>query len=441
MDNMKAYGDTNKGLKRENNQDTILVNDRMGLFIVADGMGGHAHGEVASQMTAKSINDCLTQGLLNASPDEIGNQAFLEDQIRSAIIEANTRVLEASRENPRQEVMGTTVSVLLIRDGWGHTGHVGDSRIYRLRDGSFTRLTKDHTQAQELVDAELLSENEAENHRLSHVLTRAVGSSPKIAVDIDSFEIGENDTYLLASDGLFRVLNESAVHSVLLKQTGLEEKGRELIRNTLDGGAPDNVSVILVQPGAKARRRTREKRSNWRIAAMLFALALYASICAALLLNYGKTSSPRSAGKSAAQKNVAPTQAKPEPATTEQIIKDGGQSVSISDKQQKPTDAAQGTQSSLPAKGEGIAKDNRPPCVQGRTESPNAAPRKETIPSLKTEPISRTEKKSTPAADKVPADVKPGPVIIKKQLQEKLSSAPEQTKNDSTEPSGPANGK
>jgi serine/threonine protein phosphatase PrpC len=272
---VKAYGESNKGLKRENNQDSIFRNPDLGLFIIADGMGGHAHGEIASSMAVEIINDSLTGDFLNASEEELSNLEFIENQIKKAIGDANMMVLERWQNiPPGGQVMGTTVSMVLFRDKIAYTGHVGDSRIYRLRKGLFEALTKDHTQAQELVDAELLSQDEAENHRLSHILTRAVGASERVLPDVGHAEIEADDLFLLASDGLFRVLSADNVCIVMVGRGTLEEKGRELIQKTLDGGAPDNVSVIVVEPGLPAVSWVRRIRERLGLKAAVLTLAI-----------------------------------------------------------------------------------------------------------------------------------------------------------------------
>jgi PPM family protein phosphatase len=243
---MIAYGLTDRGCKREKNEDSILLNDQINLYIVADGMGGHMLGEVASQTAVKVINRAIEQNILNGDLLSLKKDEYIKEMLTEALTEANKEIYNYSQKLSERAIMGTTVSVALIRNEKIYIAHVGDSRIYRLRKGNLEKLTRDHNKAQELVDACLLKEEEAENHSSSHILIRAIGSSDSVMPDITVQNINNGDQFLLSTDGIFRVLNSDTVKDIMLKAVPIEQKCRLLIDKTLEGGAPDNVSVIIV---------------------------------------------------------------------------------------------------------------------------------------------------------------------------------------------------
>jgi protein phosphatase len=248
---MKACGQTDKGCKREKNEDSILLNDRINLYIVADGMGGHMLGEVASQIAVRAINETIEKDILNQDSLSLKKDEYIKEILGEALTKANKEIYDYSQKLSEETIMGTTVSAALIRNNKLYIAHVGDSRIYRLRKGNLKKLTKDHNKAQEFVDAGLLKEEEAENHRSSHILTRALGSSDSVMPAITVHDIKNDDKFLLSTDGLFRVLNTDAVKDIMVNKLSLEEKCGMLIEKTLEGGAPDNVSVIIIEPTPK----------------------------------------------------------------------------------------------------------------------------------------------------------------------------------------------
>lgn len=248
---MKSFGLTDTGKKREKNEDSIRVDDSLGLYIVADGMGGHMLGEVASQTAVDTLKDSIETALLSSDTAALKQDDHIFTLLREAVIEANRKIYEYSQNLPRKGIMGTTVSLGLVRNGKIYMAHVGDSRIYRLRKDSIEKLTKDHSKAQELVDAGLLKEEEADSHRSSHVLTKALGSSESVVPDISVQEIRNGDSFLFSTDGMFRVLDISAVKNVLISKAAIEKKCEVLLERTLEGGAPDNVSLIILEPSKK----------------------------------------------------------------------------------------------------------------------------------------------------------------------------------------------
>jgi protein phosphatase len=242
---------TDIGLVRETNQDAIFVDDS--LAIVADGMGGHAAGEVASAMTIDSVYE-----------------GFLMDQsvegLHHAIESANTAVLREARDNPNRFGMGTTiVAVGLTRDKMGVVSptmfHVGDSRVYQLRDGALRQLTEDHSVAEEWVRMGRLTPEEALNHPRRHQLTRGVGVEDTIDIDVMSINAQPGDRILLCSDGLSNELSPEGIVRLASAPVPLDQAVNGLIETAKQSGGRDNISAILlefdeVEVATKPIRRT-----------------------------------------------------------------------------------------------------------------------------------------------------------------------------------------
>ena len=240
---MDAYGVTDRGIGRETNQDSIALDNSIMLYMVADGMGGHAMGEVASQKAVATVTSVVHENITSYDNESLKQDEPVLSMMREALSAANREIYEYSRG----ETMGTTLSTAHFSNGKLYIAHIGDSRIYRLRRGVLEALTEDHTEAWALVKEGRLSPENAENHRLSHVLTKALGSSKTASPDLKSFGVKDGDIYLLSSDGLFRVVSPEEVRGVLGKDINPEEKCNELLKYALDRGAPDNVSVIIVE--------------------------------------------------------------------------------------------------------------------------------------------------------------------------------------------------
>lgn len=227
---------THVGLKRKINEDSILVETQRGLWVVADGMGGHESGEVASGMVVETIRALALDGAL----DDAVDQAI--DALRGV----NRRLIELARAQEREKSIGTTVVGVAIADGLFRCFWAGDSRAYLLRDGQLARLSRDHSLVQDLVDAGMLKPEEAEGHANSNVITRAVGVAEKLDVDVIGGGVMPGDQFLLASDGLTRVVDDGEL-SAELRCGSLEQVADNLVERVLERGAPDNVSLIIVQ--------------------------------------------------------------------------------------------------------------------------------------------------------------------------------------------------
>jgi serine/threonine protein phosphatase PrpC len=224
---------THVGLKRKINEDSILAATERGLWAVADGMGGHDAGEVASTM--------VTDALRNLPP------ARGVDALAAAAVEAlravNSELIALAGS---RRTIGTTVVALAIAEGAFRCFWLGDSRAYRLRDGTLERLSHDHSVVQELVDAGMLRADEAEAHENANLITRAIGVADAIDLDMTSGEVRPGDLFLLASDGLTRVVPDAEL-ATGLGSAPPDEAADALVEKVLARGAPDNVSLIIVK--------------------------------------------------------------------------------------------------------------------------------------------------------------------------------------------------
>jgi serine/threonine-protein phosphatase Stp1 len=227
---------THVGLRRKINEDSLFADPERGLWAVADGMGGHEAGEVASAMVVDALR--RLQPLTNV--DDLAAEA--EELLR----DANRQLIDLARSNGHERTIGTTVVGLAISDGQFRCFWSGDSRGYRLRDGTISRVTRDHSLVQQLVDSGMLTEEEAEVHENASVITRAVGVAEQFIVDVVGGDTREGDQFLLASDGLTRVVNDREI-AMELERSSPEQAADNLLQTVLERGAPDNVSLIIAR--------------------------------------------------------------------------------------------------------------------------------------------------------------------------------------------------
>src|SRR5881275_612879 len=249
--NLKAIGLTHVGRQRQHNEDSFLVSDEARLFLVADGMGVHAAGEIASKIAVDSISEFIVH---TKEDDGTWPHAYDEQYTRTtnrlmaALRMANTRVLEAMRKDAKLRGMGTTVVACMADDGKMSVAHVGDSRAYMIRDGKISRITNDHSWVFEQVQAGMLTEAEAEKHPLRNVITRALGGALSVNPDATEVECRSGDVYLLCSDGLTGMVPEDEILRVVTQnESDLEKACQELIDTANARGGLDNVTAILVK--------------------------------------------------------------------------------------------------------------------------------------------------------------------------------------------------
>ena len=230
---------TDTGLVRENNEDAALALPESGLFVVADGMGGHAAGEVASRLAVETVATQLTGRRI---PKAIRDEAPL---LGAALIEANLAVYQRSRE-PGLEGMGTTLTALLFRGRTATIAHAGDTRAYLLHRGTLRQLTQDHTLVSLLIAQGVVRADQSAEHPDRHVLTRAVGSQPAIEPEVVQLRVPSAARLLLSSDGLHDVVAPDEL-ARLASQPELEATASALIGRANELGGPDNVTALLVQ--------------------------------------------------------------------------------------------------------------------------------------------------------------------------------------------------
>jgi serine/threonine protein phosphatase PrpC len=233
---------TDVGMIRSGNEDnyTADVNETRGIFVVADGMGGHAAGEVASEMAVQIVQRELT-GVVNLANEDVVR--LVAETLRKANRAIHTRTLtEVDKQG-----MGTTASVLLMAGTKYLIGQVGDSRVYLLREGTLSQLTKDHSYVQEQVDAGFLTPEQARYHPYSNVITRCVGASPEVEPDIYRGEVRNGDLFLVASDGLTGMVDDRRLGQLLGSRAEPERKVQALISEANGRGGLDNITAIIVQ--------------------------------------------------------------------------------------------------------------------------------------------------------------------------------------------------
>lgn len=239
---------SDRGRVRDSNEDDLLQRPESGLFAVADGMGGHAAGEVASRIAVDAVEEELAGG------DAAVRSPPSPDRMVEAVREANSRIRRDAGENPGRAGMGTTLTVLALagRGRW-RVAHVGDSRAYLLREGGLRQLTTDHSWVGRQVARGELTKEEARRHPMSSALERALGTSPQVEVDVEGGEARPGDLFLLCSDGLNAMLPDGEIES-LLREDGeasgggeLEGRADRLIDAANRAGGEDNVTVVLVR--------------------------------------------------------------------------------------------------------------------------------------------------------------------------------------------------
>jgi protein phosphatase len=242
---------TDTGRKRKGNEDSFIANDQEGLFVVADGMGGHAAGEVASRLAVESIEEFVRMTGHDREitwPFEIDESMPLDaNRLKIAIRLANRRVIKLPEERHEYQGMATTVVSVLFSGDRVYVGSVGDSRAYRLRDGQLKQLTTDHSWVNEQVVSGLISQAQARNHPLRNVVTRAIGSRWDLQVDIIHETIQEGDLYLLCSDGLSTMVEDADIEHILADGGTVPEVCERLVQRANEAGGEDNITVVVIR--------------------------------------------------------------------------------------------------------------------------------------------------------------------------------------------------
>lgn len=256
--NIIASVQTDVGCVREANEDSgrhvqssdpQIQTQKGTLTIVADGMGGHASGEVASQMAVELISDFYYQDTKN--PTDIA--------LKNAIEAASRSIYEASLTKEKYFGMGTTVVALILQNDTAYVAHVGDSRVYRLRGAEFQQITEDHSQVMEMVKYGIISREEAKTHDDKNIILRAMGTQAEVEAELTQpFRVAPNDVFLLCSDGLCDMLDDEEMRGILISSADVHEACERLIEEAKQRGGHDNITVgiVKVTPSGDAEART-----------------------------------------------------------------------------------------------------------------------------------------------------------------------------------------
>lgn len=234
---MKSFGITKRGLVRQENEDAFII-EHPSLFIVADGMGGHAGGEIASRTAVETIREYVRE-----SSAEWRNEITLKD----AVLAANTAIRDYITAQPDFDGMGTTTVAAYLEDDIVFWAHVGDSRLYTYYRGTLKQITHDHSLVSELLRDGRITEEQAEQHPSRHVITRSVGTTDSPEVDTGRLRLEPETMLLLCSDGLYNMVDEAEIRDIMIANENAPEScARHLLKRVYDHGAKDNVTIVVV---------------------------------------------------------------------------------------------------------------------------------------------------------------------------------------------------
>ena len=245
MDELKYSAKTDRGSVREINEDYFnIISGYPGVpaaFIIADGMGGHNAGEIASRTSIDYISNLILE-----SPEVLADSADMAETIRGLIVKANKAVYEKSLELPENHGMGTTLIMAVIVGNIMYIGHVGDSRIYLVKKDQMTRITTDHSYIEELIKNGSLTREEAEKHPNRNIITRAIGCSTDLEVDTYTCELAPEDYVVMCTDGLTSMVEETEIKNTVMGNTPAIAC-EELVARAIRGGGEDNITVIVIK--------------------------------------------------------------------------------------------------------------------------------------------------------------------------------------------------
>jgi serine/threonine protein phosphatase PrpC len=250
-------GVTDLGRVRSNNEDCFRIADSLNLFVLSDGMGGEAHGEVASEMAVDAIVRYCAEPHSDLDATEIGNfqPTWSEKtrQLTNAVHLANRKIYESAEAHPEQHGMGATLTAAWIDGAKLSIAHVGDSRAYLLRGGTLQQLTSDHSLVAEQVRRGILTAAEAEQSEMQSVLLRALGATPEIEVDTDEHALFARDILMLCCDGLTRMVTDPEIAGTLQAEVDPTKAAEKLVQLANERGGVDNITVIVVRIGSESR--------------------------------------------------------------------------------------------------------------------------------------------------------------------------------------------
>ena len=239
-----VHGITDVGMDRDNNEDYFLVNPSKNLFIVADGMGGHNAGEVASLNATEAVNDHFTPKIL---ADIQGDRIKINDELNDCLYIANQKIVDMAENNVSYQGMGCTLVVALVETGGLHLGHVGDARAYLCYEKGINLLTTDHSKVMDLVKAGQMTLEEARQSPLKNELSQAIGSPLQIIPDYNYHPLKNGDKILLCTDGLWDMLADEVIFQIVIQKQTIKSICEELVQKANDAGGHDNITVVLFE--------------------------------------------------------------------------------------------------------------------------------------------------------------------------------------------------
>ena len=248
---IEVAGETNVGMKRTHNEDNFSIIGECGLYLVADGMGGHASGEVASKMAVDAMREFFAATANDPErtwPYKMDrSKGYEENRLITGIKLANLRIYESAQRDPRQRGMGTTIVTMFAVEGGVYVAHVGDSRVYRFREDKVEQLTEDHSLLNDYIKMKRLTAEEIANFPHKNVIVRALGMKDTVKVDTRYEEPRANDCYLLCSDGLSGPVQDDEMLDIVTNSADLKTAASRLIGRANENGGPDNITVVLAR--------------------------------------------------------------------------------------------------------------------------------------------------------------------------------------------------
>ena len=243
-----SCGITDVGLKRGHNEDNYLINEELNLFVVADGMGGHAGGEYASAICVNTVEEIVTSMELQgeSTKEDTDPVESARERVRYAIRLAGRRIYEKAAEEPEYHGMGTTAVCVLVEGNNAYVAHVGDSRVYLWREGNCEQITEDHSLVNHKIKLGLITAEEAKTHKMKNVITRSLGYQEDVEVDVTVKAVRRGDVFLLCSDGLSGYIELDEVGE-LLGSLGPQECARKMIELSCERGGDDNITAVVAR--------------------------------------------------------------------------------------------------------------------------------------------------------------------------------------------------
>jgi protein phosphatase len=250
---VQVAGRTDVGCVRTNNEDNFGYDPACGVYVVCDGMGGQAAGEVASKLAVDTVLDYFRRYCPEGNFPQVGEKfddiSPDANALASAVQAAGICIFREAMEHPGRQGMGSTIVALLLREGKASIAHVGDSRVYLLRDGEIRQLTADHSLVMEQVRRGLMTVEEAERSSIQNIITRALGSEENAEPDVQDVELSPGDIFLLATDGLTKLVKEQRLHEITTAAPSLEQACDALVAAARASGGDDNITCLLVRLG------------------------------------------------------------------------------------------------------------------------------------------------------------------------------------------------